>query len=71
MQVLIHVIEFLFACALFVNALLFIPQIYRLYKEKSAKGVSLTTFGGFWPSKGLLFFMALLKVIPCLFLAIC
>lgn len=40
-------IEICFSLALFINALLFIPQIIKLYKDKTAKGVSLLTFGGF------------------------
>ena len=39
-------IELVFSAALFINALLFIPQILRLLREKSAKGVSLLTFLG-------------------------
>ncbi|MDR1926439.1 MAG: hypothetical protein LBQ13_01985, partial [Endomicrobium sp.] len=30
-----------------INALLFIPQAINIYKTKSAKGLSLTTFAGF------------------------
>ncbi|HLD16969.1 MAG TPA: PQ-loop repeat-containing protein, partial [Coxiellaceae bacterium] len=41
-------IEFLFGIALFVNAALFIPQAWRIYRKKSSEGVSLLTFGGFW-----------------------
>lgn len=41
------VIEFIFSVALFLNAILFIPQALRILKEKSAKNVSLTTFLGF------------------------
>ncbi len=39
-------IEFIFGIALFVNALLFIPQSMRILKEKTARGVSLLTFLG-------------------------
>ena len=39
-------IQFVFSIALFINALLFIPQAMRIVKEKSAKGVSLLTFLG-------------------------
>ncbi|MDF2940683.1 MAG: rane protein of unknown function [Gammaproteobacteria bacterium] len=42
-----ELIQFLFGAALFINALLFIPQIYTLIKTKSAKGVSFITFFGF------------------------
>lgn len=41
------IIEICFSSALFVNALLFIPQAIRLWKTKSPEGVSLLTFGGF------------------------
>src|SRR3989338_1160 len=47
MTMLSYFIEFIFGAALFINALLFIPQILKILKEKSAKGVSLLTFLGF------------------------
>lgn len=37
----------LYGLALLVNALLFIPQAWRIYKHKSANEASLITFGGF------------------------
>lgn len=40
-------IELLFSCALFVNAILYIPQAIKLYKEKSVQGHSLFMFAGF------------------------
>lgn len=40
-------IELLFSFALFINALLFIPQAIKIFKEKTAKSVSLLTFLGF------------------------
>ena len=42
-----NIIEFVFSIALFINALLFIPQILKIVREKSAKSVSLLTFLGF------------------------
>lgn len=42
-----NVIEFIFAAALFLNAVLFIPQALKIYTEKSARSVSLITFLGF------------------------
>ena len=42
-----YTIEFFFSCGLFINALLFIPQIIRLWSRKDSKEVSLLTFGGF------------------------
>ncbi|MDO8955101.1 MAG: PQ-loop domain-containing transporter [Gammaproteobacteria bacterium] len=47
MNLLREIIVFLFGVALFVNAALFVPQIYALYKTKDAKGVSFITFFGF------------------------
>lgn len=40
-------IEFVFSFALFINALLFIPQAIKIFKNKTAEGVSLLTFSGF------------------------
>ncbi|KTC89177.1 PQ-loop domain-containing transporter [Legionella drozanskii] len=40
-------VEFGFSISLLVNALLFIPQIFSILRNKTAKGVSLITFAGF------------------------
>lgn len=40
-------IEVIFSMALFVNAILFIPQSIEIYRKKSSNGVSLLTFLGF------------------------
>ncbi|MDR1561201.1 MAG: hypothetical protein LBS23_02490 [Holosporaceae bacterium] len=40
-------IEFMFGFGLFFNAILFVPQAMRIYKAKSSRGISLTTFVGF------------------------
>jgi PQ loop repeat. len=40
-------IEIGFSIALFVNAVLFVPQIIKLWRTKEAKGLSLLTFAGF------------------------
>lgn len=40
-------IAILFGLGLVVNGLLFLPQAIALWRTKSAKGVSLVTFGGF------------------------
>ena len=40
-------IAILFGLGLVVNGLLFLPQAIALWRSKSAKGVSLVTFGGF------------------------
>nr|QCC21373.1 putative sensor histidine kinase [Candidatus Endohaliclona renieramycinifaciens] len=41
------IVEIIFSLALFINALLFIPQMITIIKKKSAEGVSLLTFLGF------------------------
>ncbi len=41
-------IEVAFSLSLFINALLFVPQILKLIKTKNSEGLSLLTFGGFW-----------------------
>lgn len=43
-----EVISILYSLALGANALLFIPQSIKIYREKSAKNVSLITFVGFF-----------------------
>ncbi|MDO8621809.1 MAG: PQ-loop domain-containing transporter [bacterium] len=47
MEALKNVVSVLVAIAGFANALLFVPQAWRIWRGKSADGVSLTTFGGF------------------------
>jgi uncharacterized protein with PQ loop repeat len=47
MIIIIKVINFIFGLALFVNALLFIPQAVKIVKIKSSKEFSLITFFGF------------------------
>lgn len=42
-----RVVEYLFGLGLFINALLFVPQIIQLYRSKDAEGISLLTFSGF------------------------
>ncbi len=42
-----YFIEILFSLALFVNALLFIPQAFKLFKSKNSRNISLITFAGF------------------------
>ena len=39
--------DWVLGMGLFINAALFVPQIYNLYKTKDSKGISLVTFGGF------------------------
>jgi MtN3 and saliva related transmembrane protein len=40
-------VEFCFGLGMFINAILFVPQIVKLFKTKNPVGVSLTTFIGF------------------------
>lgn len=42
-----NLIEFIFGLGLFINAALFIPQAMKLFRTKSANGLSITTFAGF------------------------
>lgn len=42
-----NLIEICFSLGLFINALLFLPQIVAILRKKSAQGVSLLTFAGF------------------------
>jgi PAS domain S-box-containing protein len=41
------IVDFIVGVALFINAMLFIPQALRIYLDKSAKDISLVTFSGF------------------------
>lgn len=41
------IIEVGFSLSLFINAILFFPQIIRMIREKTSKGVSFITFFGF------------------------
>ena len=41
------VIEVVFGCAMFINAVLFVPQIIQLVRTKRSEGVSFLTFLGF------------------------
>jgi MtN3 and saliva related transmembrane protein len=43
----VPVVETIFSLGLFINAILFVPQIIRLYQKKDSREVSLLTFGGF------------------------
>lgn len=47
MDILKELISVIFSIALFINAVLFIPQAVKIFKEKSAKSISLSTFLGF------------------------
>lgn len=47
MDIFKDVIDYIFGAALFLNAILFIPQAVRIFKEKTSEGVSLITFFGF------------------------
>ncbi len=41
------VIDFIFGVALFINAMLFVPQAMRIWKAKDSNELSLITFFGF------------------------
>ena len=47
MELLKEFINLLFGFGLIINALLFIPQIIKLFKEKNSHELSILTFGGF------------------------
>jgi MtN3 and saliva related transmembrane protein len=47
MNLVPKIVAWIFGAGLVINAGLFIPQAIKIWKEKTAKGVSLTTFGGF------------------------
>lgn len=47
MALIKNIIEIGFGAGLFVNALLFVPQIIKLLRVKDAKELSLLTFSGF------------------------
>jgi MtN3 and saliva related transmembrane protein len=42
-----QIIDYLFGTGLFINASLFVPQIWSLIKSKDSNGTSLVTFSGF------------------------
>ena len=46
-NILEYTVETIFSLALFVNALLFIPQALRIFRKKNSSDVSLMTFLGF------------------------
>ena len=42
-----YFVDFVFSISLLLNALLFIPQAIKIYKNKDASNLSLATFAGF------------------------
>jgi MtN3 and saliva related transmembrane protein len=42
-----EIVAVLFGLGLIGNALLFVPQIFALWRKKTDEGISLVTFGGF------------------------
>lgn len=46
-EIITYFIDIVFGVGLFINALLFIPQIINLLREKHANDISLITFAGF------------------------
>lgn len=47
MDIFKNIIFTLFSFSLIINAILFIPQIIKILKQKNSKGFSKTTFVGF------------------------
>jgi two-component system aerobic respiration control sensor histidine kinase ArcB len=41
-------VQFIFSSALFINALLFVPQVMTIVRRKTSEGVSMATFIGFF-----------------------
>jgi uncharacterized protein with PQ loop repeat len=56
-----YAIEWVFSFALFFNAALFAIQALKIYKEKSAQGISCVTFSGFLLIQLATIFHAVLK----------
>lgn len=42
-----QIVAIIFGLGLGGNALLFVPQIFAVWRKKSGEGISLVTFGGF------------------------
>lgn len=42
-----EIVDILYFLMLFLNAIIFVPQAYRLYKTKNSRHLSLITFLGF------------------------
>ncbi len=47
MPIVKELADVLFGIALFINGILFIPQVIKLYRKKDSQELSLLTFGGF------------------------
>jgi MtN3 and saliva related transmembrane protein len=47
MLIIQTVVNIVFSTALFIHGFLFIPQVVKIWKKKSAENVSLITFAGF------------------------
>jgi MtN3 and saliva related transmembrane protein len=43
----LNFIDLVFGIGLFINAMLFIPQAFRIFQKKESRDLSLTTFIGF------------------------
>lgn len=43
-----EIVNIIFATGLFINAMLFIPQAWRIYRKEEARDLSMVTFIGFW-----------------------
>jgi len=42
-----QIVAVIFGLGLLCNALLFVPQVFAVWRKKSDEGISLITFGGF------------------------
>jgi MtN3 and saliva related transmembrane protein len=42
-----EIVAWIFGLGMGVNAMLFVPQIFAVWRKKSDEGISLVTFGGF------------------------
>ncbi len=47
MNIIEATVNIIFYLGVFINAALFIPQAVKIFKQRSAKGLSLITFGGY------------------------
>jgi MtN3 and saliva related transmembrane protein len=40
-------VNIFFGLGLFINAVFFVPQAWKIFRQKSSQGLSLVTYGGF------------------------
>ena len=46
-MVIQHIVAYLFGAALLISGFLFVPQVWRLWRTKDSKGISIPSFIGF------------------------